>query len=391
MDEFNFEKLPTIIIDIGLRYSKVGFSLEPEPKKIIKSPEFFDLDAFLNDKLENGKLNTNNILAYQRDFNKVKFEIEEFINHIINYDLMIKKMQREKNYICLLLIDYKIKDNFKQIYEYIVETLFSYNIISTIRVSPKNIFPVFSSGYPSGIIVNCGYAYSTITVVNDGIDIYSREFDLSVSLLMKHYKTMILNDNKNIKEKHFSKKLNKYLEDILIRTCVIVNLKLSEKLYNDEKQIQGEENFTKVENYEGLEPFNISFLSRVKIGELLFDVNGENSLAYALCDIILNKIPSEIKKKVVSNIILSGGMTMLYGFYKRFIEEVTDWIQKDEFKKLATVIESMNMHQIILPRNCLSWIGASLLTNFDKLKYNKQIIKDEETGKLDKEISKLFE
>ena len=38
MDEFNFEKLPTIIIDIGLRYSKVGFSLEPEHKKIIKSP-----------------------------------------------------------------------------------------------------------------------------------------------------------------------------------------------------------------------------------------------------------------------------------------------------------------------------------------------------------------
>ena len=38
-----------IILDFGIKFSKVGFAGEIEPRKIIRTPNIFDNDKFLND------------------------------------------------------------------------------------------------------------------------------------------------------------------------------------------------------------------------------------------------------------------------------------------------------------------------------------------------------
>jgi hypothetical protein len=38
-----------IILDFGMKFSKVGFAGEIEPRKIIRTPNIFDIDKFLND------------------------------------------------------------------------------------------------------------------------------------------------------------------------------------------------------------------------------------------------------------------------------------------------------------------------------------------------------
>ena len=63
----------------------------------------------------------------------------------------------------------------------------------------------------------------------------------------------------------------------------------------------------------------MSFNSRIIVGEKLFGANSEDNLAYLVLKILLEKVPCEIRRKVGSNIILSGGITMINGFYQRFV------------------------------------------------------------------------
>jgi actin-related protein len=56
------------------------------------------------------------------------------------------------------------------------------------------------------------------------------------------------------------------------------------------------------------------------LGEHLFgDIDNEElNIVYSLLEVITN-IPAEERKKLVQNIVISGGTSMLMGFYRRFV------------------------------------------------------------------------
>ena len=41
-----------IILDFGVKFSKIGYAGEIEPRKIIKTPVLFDYDRFLNESVK---------------------------------------------------------------------------------------------------------------------------------------------------------------------------------------------------------------------------------------------------------------------------------------------------------------------------------------------------
>lgn len=391
--DFLITKAPSVIIDLGLKYTKVGFGTEPEPRKILSTPNLFNTNLFYS----NSVMKTN-ILLYKKDFYDVKYQIEEFVDYIITFVLQLKKQQREKRYICLLLIDFATKDSFKQIYEYFATTILSYNAVGGLRVVNKNVFPIFVSGFASGLILNCGYAYSTITVVNNGVSIYSNDYSIGISTLEKKLKQLILEDKIGMKTVmnedivKFSEIINRYIEDIVIRTTVIVNKKVSNELLSKEKEnpLRGINDYTKINCYKDLPEFLLSFENRVLIGEELFDEGREVNLAAEVLRVLCNEVPCEIRKKIASNIILSGGMTMLFGFFNRFCDEIQLLLNEVEFKKLQFIKEYVNVHKIIFPRNCLCWIGASLITNFEKLNFSGREISKDDQDVLDKDIASIF-
>ena len=207
---------------------------------------------------------------------------------------------------------------------------------------------------------------------------------------------MILSDNYSMREilpedlNSFKNNLNLYIEDILIKNCVIVNKKISNQLLDDSSKLVGEDNYSLIDEYKNLLPFKISFVKRVLIGEKLFDEK-EGNISYEVLKILLNKVPCEIKRKICSNIILSGGMCMLLGFYQRFIDEINEFLLNEEFQRLNTIKNDIKIHKIIYPRNCLCWVGASLVSNFENVNFsNREIIKDQQDN-INKEISSLFD
>ena len=114
-------KTKTIIIDFGVRFSKVGFEGDSEPRKIIPTPSLINLEDFFEEKSKNF-----NILSYLKNSAETKLEIEEFACFIINDVLQIYKTDSKFKLICIILLDLDLKDNFKEIYlsfvKYIYET-----------------------------------------------------------------------------------------------------------------------------------------------------------------------------------------------------------------------------------------------------------------------------
>jgi actin-related protein len=166
---------------------------------------------------------------------------------------------------------------------------------------------------------------------------------------------MIINDKKGMEivriseQESFKKNLVKHIDDILIRVSYIMNKTVSEEYKKTENL---KEMYSNVSFYEDLPAFNISFKSRIIVGERLFGENSEENLAYIILKTLLEKVPCEIRRKIGSNIILSGGLTMLNGFYKRFLDEISFIVNNNpEFLRLKGIKDDLHVHKIIFPRN----------------------------------------
>ena len=379
-------KVKKIIIDFGIRFTKVGFEGESEPRKIIPTPLLVNLEDFFEEKTQNF-----NILSFLNNTLETKLEIEEFACYIINDVLQLFKTDSKFKLICIILFDLDLKDNFKEIYlsfiKYIYET---FPFISSIKIIPKKIFPVFVSGYFSGIILNSGYLFSTVTVVNNGLSLYSSKVGFGSCDIQKFLYNIILNDKKGMDIvpktdiENFKKKLVKHMDDILVRVSYIMNKKVSNE-YKQKKENE-KETYSNVSFYDDLYAFNISFNSRVIVGEKLFGENSEYNFAYIVLKALLEKVPCEIRRKIGSNIILSGGMTMLNGFYQRFVDEISYVVNNPEFLRLNGIKNDLHVHKIIYPRNILTWVGASLFLNFNNLNFAGNEINREENEVINKDL-----
>jgi len=366
---------------------------------IIPSPEIFDYEALMRDdtnkQMEISSENQSNfnnytLLAYTKEKNELKFAIEAFIHNIIFNILQLKKQQREKNYNCILCLDFMLHSKLKDIYELIVKTLLDNSLIITVKLIPKNILPIFTSGYSSGIVIDVGYLFTTIVTINNGFHSISETIPIGSFELERYLKRAIIEENiKNTKRKIknpeiFLNNIHKHLNDLVTRCTICVNKKISIALEdsNDDSKLKKDQFYSRVDYCKNLQDFYVSYITRVRLGEKLFGNfnRDEINIAYSLLNVIKN-INCEDRKKLSQNIILSGGTSMLMGFYRRFIEEIYFIIDTEEFENIKQLRNFIKVHKIIFQRNCLTWIGASLISGFEKINFKHlSLAKDDFEG-----------
>lgn len=254
------------------------------------------------------------------------------------------------------------------------------SLIQSIKIIPKNILPIFVTGYSSGIVVDIGYIFTTITPINMGFPFINKTEIVSVGAveLERTLKRFITNDNvlyakKKIKNADaFNNNVISCLNDLLPRSALCVNKNLSILLKDpkEEAKIKNDSDNSKIDFYHNLPDFQISFLSRINIGEKLFGEfeNDSTNIAYSFMQVLL-RLTSEDRKKLCQNVILCGGVSMLLGVQKRFMEEVEMLFDHPEFKILQPFKSLFKLHKIIFPRNCVTWIGGSLISNFERLNF----------------------
>jgi actin-related protein len=202
-------------------------------------------------------------------------------------------------------------------------------------------------------------------------------------------------DEKNLEI--LKKNIIQYMDDFMVRISYILNKKLS----NEYKQITSneesnetneKESYSKIGFYPNVPLIKIDFNTRIFIGEKLFEENNKNNLAYLILKTLAENVPCEIRKKIGSNIILSGGLTMLEGFYQRFSDEI-NYISENnnQFKKLKGIKNDLRINKIIYPRNILTWVGASLFLSFNKVNFPGNEINRENKKIDDDELYRIFE
>ena len=195
------------------------------------------------------------------------------------------------------------------------------------------------------------------------------------------------------------------MDDIMVRISYILNRKVSHEYkqqINSGEEVKEKEVYTKIGFYYDLPMFKIDFNTRIIIGEKLFSENNENNFAYLVLKTLAENVPCEIRKKIGSNIVLSGGLTMIEGFHQRFLDELNFIADNNrEFLRLKGIRKDLRVHRIIYPRNILTWVGASLFFGINKNNYpgneiNREVKEDGEKKIVNKkiesdELNKLFD
>lgn len=244
--------------------------------------------------------------------------------------MQIQKQKNNKNYSVVLLID-PFLDKLDKIYDILIKIILENPNIQAAKIFPKNITPIYTSGFSTGIIFDAGYLTTQIIPVNEGLPYIDKiqNINFSCSDLEKDLKISILDENvvspitsklkiKNIEL--FSESLNNGLEDILTRAIFCVSKKISELLKNPAEFSKLKSEFTKVDYLNS--SFIMTMAKRVQLGTKFFGDYAncdEINFAYELLKSIKN-LPCEDRKKLAGNIILNGGLTMTIGFYKRLVK-----------------------------------------------------------------------
>lgn len=420
-DTMAMDKVSTIVIDLGLKLTKVGYGAESEPRSIIKTPMFFDYEKYMvqdtqkhfketekSERKYSGVFNntassSTSLLAYKKDIKILRMEIEEFVYTIFYTILQLKKQQRDKNFSCLLAVDFYISKHLQDVYELLVKNIFENPQITLVKLVPKAILPIFATGYSSGIMIDVGYLFTTICPINNGFPYMDKCITLSIGTqeLERTIKRFITEDNgintsktkiKNVEQ--FSTNIIQYLDDLVVRSALCLNKKMSNLIKDTIEESRIKNDFSKVDFYKDVQDFQLNLLSRIKLGEKFFgDVEEEEfNIAYSLLEVI-SKIPNEDRKKLCQNILICGGGSMITGFYKRLVDEVNSLLEIDQtkhsaFSELHLIKNYIKFHKVIFPRNCLTWIGGSLISNYEKISMkNLTITKEDIDNEIQTKIS----
>ena len=175
--------------------------------------------------------------------------------------------------------------------------------------------------------------------------------------------------------------INEYLEDVLSTYHVPLTTRNEKKIVEQIKKemcyvaLNYEEETKKIKENEYVLPNGdkIQLNSSIYTGsEIMFNPSfvgmGEKGIVQRCCDIINKFEGIEEKQELFSYVILSGGNTMMKGFYERFtkdIKEIAPAEMKDSLKVLA------------MPhRDDHAWIGGSIFASVSS--YKKKFITKEE-------------
>lgn len=409
-DYMTMDKMSHIIIDFGVKYTKIGYSQESEPREIIPSIPIYDYASYFKAHIENmtkGMIlrktsnEENSVVEPAKILSEVisnsnpederlptidKFKIqitheisnkfEDFISNILFNILQVQKKKRERNYNCFLIFNFF--SNIDDYVQLIINKLLDTQMISVIRVLNSSELPLYSTGLSSGIVINLGHLNSTIVPINHStilkshvkhVDITAVSLELELLKRLVHENCVSPIKYKAQKLETFVDLILPYLNELFVKSVACISKKLSLELEgNQAEKDKFKEDFNKVDNYNGIPAFAISLYTRITIGEKIFnndegkfdDYMSDNTtnLAESLLNTLLSLF-CEDRVKLSCNIVLAGGLAMSFGLYKRLNDEIQYQLTNNvEYKSLLGIKDKINIHKVLFPRNCLAWIGS---------------------------------
>ena len=220
-----------VVIDLGFSHTKVGYAGEATPRAILLTPTSIQ-------KLVNGP-SSNRHLLYE--------DLVGFVHTIYFKHLLVNPKDRRVVLLDALLGTIRLK-------EVLAEVLYKHFEVLSILFAPSHLMPLFTLGVQTGLVIDMGYAETSIIPVYEGVPILkawqalplaSEAIHNEILKLLKTRGTVNYAGNEAVKLSDVEKLQNLHeslAEDIKIRLCFVTNLSRGQqiqKIKEDASSVSG--------------------------------------------------------------------------------------------------------------------------------------------------------
>ncbi|CEI96780.1 hypothetical protein RMCBS344292_10934 [Rhizopus microsporus] len=401
-----------VVLDIGSLYIKCGFSGESSPRHIV--PTWSCLEYLRNEEGEVIRVNKQLEELYSLDV-MAKGNLDEIeenfkkLLHDIYFRLLLTDPKTRKVIICESpLAPIAIK-------QVIAKLLFDHFLVPSISFVPVHLMALFTTGLTTGLIVDCGNLETSVLPIYVARPIipYITTTPLAGKSITKRLKELLYEHGRFIPPSnlHFSLAPQssipsqlltpELLEDIKTRAIFCSPLMIGQQQYSDAaSKIDAYKNFSSATDLyypitlkDGQRgTILIPGWVRERTAEVLFE-GDEDELSIPLCILeSLSKLQPDLRKPLISSILLIGGISLIPGFQSRIKQELLR-IMRDpteyEKKKYNSLLKLHKSIQFldnpeekgagrIFMNNVRGWIGGSLMGSM-KLS-GEEITKEKFTG-----------
>ncbi|XP_037758302.1 actin-like protein 7A [Chelonia mydas] len=337
-----------VIIDIGTGYCKCGFAGEPRPSHVISST----VGKHFQETAKTGDNRKETFVGKELQDVKIPLKLVNPLRHgiVVDWDcvqdiweyIFHKEMKIQPEEHAVLVSDPPLSPTTNR--EKYAEMLFETFCTPAMHIAYQSRLSMYSYGKTSALVVESGHGVSYVVPIYEGYTMPSitGRVDYAGSDLT-HYLMKLLNEA----GKTFTGEQLSVVEDIKEKCCYTsLDLQHDMGLPLQKQQV----------DYELPDGHVIAIgKERFLCAEMLFKPSliGSQQPALSLLTMTcLNKCDADLKKKLMGNILLCGGCTMLRGFPDRFQRDLTKMCPNDDPIAAASP-----------DRKSSVWTGGSILAS----------------------------
>ncbi|KAF7456553.1 Actin family protein [Cryptosporidium felis] len=359
-----------ILISVGRRHVKAGFSKKVEPFVILQTSELFrecvdTLEIASTDESAEGDFDYVTIFRDPKSWRR-------------SWSLLIRKLYTDylvsnpRDYPVILLERPFFPSDLSNFITQIL--LKDYQVPGVKRIS-EPLVSLYTTGLRTGIVVDVGAEDTIVCPVYEGfpVEYNTKILRCGYNDLMKKFKRELLLQYKNKPDEELVENIEDGIIDDIIFQSGAVKREFGEDLNTSKISDFTYENLFLKGKYLNLK---VSKETRTEPFELFFGgSSGEGSKF--ICDIVLDGVVEvlknsncEIRKELSQNILLCGGLASVPGFEQRVMHDLQEILPND--KKLQTLDQVFVSAPPISPF-LRSYYGAVLMLQTEKVNLNREL------------------
>lgn len=346
-------KEDTIVLDIGGRYSKVGFVGEASPRKICRT------NLYLGDE------------RISQPYYQQKFKAGVKLRPVVLSLSKVAQSPQTWQEIAQLLVDdllynqLEIKPDKRRIiilqdpwWSTALQNALAYSFFKHgcpgLQFVDSLHSAVFSTGEDCCFVIDVGYHCTKIQATMHGHIVPESRAWLPIGFytIMSEFK-LLMKESTRLDFDRFRVE-DEQIEKAIVRTCFVQPMSQHRSDNFNPKSVSYEFNVRKQSAFCKIAPS-----IRRKSCEVLFKSKNDKNIVHFMCDTLL-KISIDCRAKLINNILLTGGTSQFPGFEQRFIQEFRYAINTiPKYSKLRPLSHRMRILKNDFKPNIRMFVGAT--------------------------------
>ncbi|KAH8303346.1 hypothetical protein KR059_007867 [Drosophila kikkawai] len=332
------QEKPPIVLDIGTAYTKLGFTAEACPRKIMPTEVV---------------LTTTGIRKRLFDYDtteELHDQLVDFLQTIFFKHLLVSPKERK-----FVVVENVFGPTVLR--ETLARVLFLHFDVSSVLFVPVHLIALSTLAVPTAVVVDIGYSETSVMPVYSGVQIMSAFKDQSYggSAIHAEIRRQLL--EAGIKDDLLTESV---LEDIKVRTCFVTTFERSQARIKDQAPPTPPPGVDYiVSDHDAV--IHVPGTLRETVYEIMFEPSNErDSLPHLILRSILD-CTLDMRRALVESVLLVGGGSMVQGLQSRLRDEMQHLLAEDSF--YANRFHGQLQFKFFNPigkQNFTAWLGGAL-------------------------------